>query len=132
MNYSSADTSGLPGGEPAEDLFVEVEGPLTPTGGEMLADVEIELGDELEVEDADEIEVTGFVTDRTLWLLVNSPLGIRWCGRMRLTIFVDGTAGDIAVRPKSSRRRVVLENSILFAHGKSSSGNRIRSKWRGR
>jgi hypothetical protein len=63
VDYSSADTSGLPGGVPTDGLLVEIEGTLDPITGEMLADV-IELGDELDAEDADEIEVTGFVTDR--------------------------------------------------------------------
>ena len=62
VDYSVADLSGLPGGVLAEGLFVEVEGILDATGGQMLA-TEMELEDELGSEDADEIEVTGYVTD---------------------------------------------------------------------
>ena len=62
VDYSSADTSALPGNVPADDLLVEVEGTLDATGGVMIA-TKIELGDELGDGDGDEIEVMGFVTE---------------------------------------------------------------------
>jgi len=62
VGYSVADLNALPGGVLAEGLFVEVEGILDATGGEMLA-TEIEIDDELGSEDADGIEVMGYVTD---------------------------------------------------------------------
>jgi len=110
VDYSSADTSGLPGGEPAEGLFVEVEGDLV--GGEMDA-TEIELGDELDVEDADEIEVTGFVTIATL-APGEFTLGNQVVRTDALTVFVDGTAGDVAAGKKLEAEGV-LENGVLFA-----------------
>jgi hypothetical protein len=62
VDYSSADISGLPGGLPAEGLFVEVQGTLDAIGEEMVAS-KIQPGDELDAVDAAEIKVTGFVTD---------------------------------------------------------------------
>jgi hypothetical protein len=61
VDYSSADTSALPGNLPADGLLVEVEGTLDPTSGVMIA-TKIELEEELGDGDADEIEVMGFVT----------------------------------------------------------------------
>lgn len=62
VDYSSADTSGLPEGVPANGLFVDVDGTLDSIGGDMLA-TKINLEDTLGVEDADRIELSGFVTD---------------------------------------------------------------------
>lgn len=111
VDYSAADTSGLPGGLPVEDLFVEVAGVLAPTG-ELLAD-SIELEDELEVEDADWIEVTGFVTDDTL-APGEFTLGNQVVRTNAATIFVDGTAGDIAPG-QELKAEGRLENGILLA-----------------
>jgi hypothetical protein len=111
VDYSSADTSALPGGEPAEDLFVEVEGTLTPTG-EILAD-SIQPGDELDVEDADEIEITGFVTDDTL-APAEFTVGNLVVQTDANTLFVDGTAGDILPGQKLEAEGTLV-NGILLA-----------------
>jgi hypothetical protein len=111
VDYSSADTSGLPGGEPAEGLFVEVEGTLTPTG-EILAD-SIELGNELDVEDADQIEVTGFVTDASL-APDEFAVGNQVVQTDANTLFVDGTANDIALGQKLEAEGTLV-NGILLA-----------------
>ena len=111
VDYSAADASGLPGGVPVEDLFVEVGGVLAPTG-ELLADL-IELGDQLEVENADEIELTGFVRDDTL-APGEFTLGNQVVRTVAATIFVDGTAGDIASGQKLNAEGR-LENGILYA-----------------
>ena len=111
VDYSSADTSGLPGGIPADGLLVEVEGTLDPITGEMLADV-IELGDELDVEDADEIEVTGFVTGFVS--AFEFTVGTQVVQTDADTEFVDGTADDIAPGQKLEAEGS-LEDSILFA-----------------
>jgi hypothetical protein len=62
VDYSSADTSGLPEDVPANGLFVDVDGTLDSIGGDMLA-TKISLEDALGVEDADRVELSGFVTD---------------------------------------------------------------------
>jgi len=109
VDYSGADTSGLPGGMLLEGLFVEVEGMLD--SGEMLAEV-VELEDELDVEDADEIEVTGFVTE--ILSVSEFTIGnqvVQWDGE---TEFVDGEADDIAPGQKLEAEGS-LENGILVA-----------------
>jgi len=111
VDYSSADTSGLPGGVPADGLLVEVEGTLDPITGEMLADV-IELGDELDAEDVDEIEVTGFVTD--VASAFEFTVGTQVVRTNADTEFVDGTAGDIVPGQKLEAEGT-LEGGILFA-----------------
>jgi hypothetical protein len=112
VDYSQADTRKLPGGIPAVGLLVEVEGEtFDPITGEMLADV-IELGDELDPEDADEIEVTGFVTDvvSTFEFTVGNQV-VRTDAN---TEFIDGTADDIVLGQKLEAEGS-LENGILFA-----------------
>jgi hypothetical protein len=112
VDYSQADTRKLPGGIPAVGLLVEVEGEtFDPITGEMLADV-IELGDELDPEDADEIEVTGFVTD--VVSAFEFTVGNQVVRTDANTVFVDGTAGDIVLGQKLEAEGS-LENGILFA-----------------
>ena len=109
VDYSAADTSGLPGGEPVEGLFVEVEGTLA--AGDLRADV-IEPGDELEVEDAGEIEVTGFVTEA---LAPNEfTVGNQVVHTDINTVFVDGTPLDIAPGKKLEAEGRLI-GGILFA-----------------
>jgi hypothetical protein len=94
VDYSSADISGLPGGLPAEGLFVEVQGTLDAIGEEMVAS-KIQPGDELDAVDAAEIEVTGFVTDffsTSGFTAGNQPVQIG-----EDTLFVDGTQADVAL-----------------------------------
>jgi hypothetical protein len=112
VDYSSAITVGLPEGVPANGLFVEVDGTLDVSGGEMLA-AEIELEDEVDVEDSDEIEVTGFVTD------AGSAPAEFTVGNLVVqtdanTLFVDGTAGDIALGKKLEAEGTLV-NGILLA-----------------
>ena len=111
VNYSVADLSALPGGVLAEDLFVEVEGVLDATGGEMVA-TEIELEDELGDEDADEVEVMGFVTDfRSVF---DFDVGNQVVETDVDTVFVGGRPEDVApgVRLEAEGS---LEAGILFA-----------------
>jgi hypothetical protein len=109
VDYSLADTGGLPGGEPAEGLLVEVEGTLN--GAVMEADI-IELGDELEVEDVGEIEVTGFVTD--VASAFQFTVGTQVVRTNADTEFVDGEAGDIVLGQKLEAEGT-LEGGVLFA-----------------
>ena len=109
VDYSLADTSGLPGGLPADGLLVEVEGTLS--GLVMFADV-IELGDDLDAEDVDEIEVTGFVTDFVS--AFEFTVGTQVVRTNANTEFIDGTAGDIALGVKLEAEGT-LEGGILFA-----------------
>jgi hypothetical protein len=111
VDYASADTSGLPGGIPTDGLLLEVEGTLDPITGRMLADV-VGLGDELDVEDADEMEVMGFVTD--VVSAFEFTVGTQEVLTDSNTEFVDGTADDIAPGQKLEAEGT-LEGGILFA-----------------
>ncbi|MGD9245285.1 MAG: DUF5666 domain-containing protein, partial [Desulfobacterales bacterium] len=95
VDYSTADTSGLPGGIPAEGLLVEVEGSLI--GPVMFVNL-IELGDELDAEDVDNVEVTGFITD--VVSAFEFTVGTQLVLTDANTIFVDGSADDIALGVK--------------------------------
>jgi hypothetical protein len=61
IDYSSADTSSLPGGSPADGQLVEIKGTLNPDGS--LAAKEITPEDELGTDNADLVELEGFVTN---------------------------------------------------------------------
>jgi hypothetical protein len=111
VDYLSADTTGLPGGVPANDLFVEVEGTVDVVGGVMEA-TEIELEDDLDVEDSDEIEVTGFVTD--IVSAFEFTVGNQVVRTDAGTVLVDWPAGGIALGDKvEAEGRLV--GGILFA-----------------
>ena len=111
VDYSLADISGLPGGALADGLLVEVEGTLDATGGEMLA-TEIELADEIEVEDADQIEVTGFVSD--VDSAFEFTVGNQVVHTDVDTVFVDGTSDDIALGVKLEVEGTLVDG-ILYA-----------------
>ena len=109
VDYSAADTSGLTGGEPTEGLLVEVEGTLN--GAVMFADV-IELGDELDPEDADKFEVMGFVTKFVS--AFQFTVGNQVVRTDADTLFIDGTADDIALGVKLEAEGT-LQDGIFFA-----------------
>ncbi|MGB5616536.1 MAG: DUF5666 domain-containing protein, partial [Desulfobacterales bacterium] len=110
VDYSSADTSGLPGGLPAEGLFVEVQGTIDAIGGEMVAS-KIQPGDELDAVDAAEIEVTGFVTDffsSSEFTVGNQPVQTG-----EDTLFVDGTQADVALGVKLEAEGTLVDGILL-------------------
>jgi hypothetical protein len=110
VDYSTADTSGLPGGVPADGLLVEAEGVLDDIDGEMLA-TEIELGDEFDDEDEDQIEVTGFVTD---FISVFEFSVGNWLVQTDAnTVFIDGTAGDLALGVKLEAEGSLVDGVLL-------------------
>ncbi|MGD9371132.1 MAG: DUF5666 domain-containing protein [Desulfobacterales bacterium] len=111
VDYSLADTSGLPGGIPADGLFVEVEGTLDTTGGTMLA-TEIELENEVGAVTSDEIEIAGFVTDFVSAL--EFTVGNQMVQADADTLFIDGTAEDIALGVKLEAEGTLVDG-VLFA-----------------
>jgi hypothetical protein len=117
VNYSSADTSALPGNEPADDLLVEVEGTLDATSGVMIA-AKIELEEELGDGDEDEIEVMGFVTkiisenDIIKFKIGNQEVHVD--SDPEIVVYVDGDPSDIAPGQKLEAEGS-LEGGILFA-----------------
>jgi len=110
VNYAMADLSGLPGGVLAEGLFVEVEGLLDVAGGEMLA-TEIELEDELGNDDADEIEVMGYVTDFVS--VLEFSVGYQVVHTDVDTAFVAGKPDDVAPGVRLEAEGSLVEGILI-------------------
>ena len=92
VDYTDANVEGLPDQKPAENLLVEVEGTIDAIGGELHA-LKIIPADLLEVEDVDQIEVTGFVTGFTSiyeFFIGNQKVRVNIDAEV-----VDGAIGDI-------------------------------------
>jgi hypothetical protein len=117
VDYSSSDTSALPGNKPADGLLVEVKGTLDAAGGEMNA-TKIELEDELGEGDTDEIEVMGFVTEIISDIdIIKFKIGnqeVHVDPDPEITVFVDGDSVDI-VPGKKLEAEGSLADGILFA-----------------
>jgi hypothetical protein len=110
VNYSLIDSGDLPQGF-ADGLWVEVEGTLEATGGEMLA-TSIELGDEIGDGNSDRIEVLGFVTD-----IVSDfefTVGNQVVQFDANTLFIDGKPEDILLGAKLEAEGSLVDG-ILFS-----------------
>ncbi|HWR21219.1 MAG TPA: DUF5666 domain-containing protein, partial [Verrucomicrobiae bacterium] len=92
-------------------LLVEAIGILDAVGAEMSA-TEIGPGDEISVADANEIEVTGFVT--ALFSLSEFTVGNQRVQSDVGTLFVDGTQADVALGAKIEVSGI-LSNGVLYA-----------------
>ena len=92
VDYLAADTNSLPDGGLAEGMLVEVDGSLDETGTILLA-ATVGSGDILDLENADQIEIAGFVTGLV------SPSEFRVDNQLVIvdaeTLFVDGGMEDI-------------------------------------
>jgi Domain of unknown function (DUF5666) len=96
VNYPSiADT--LPAGIPADGLYVEVTGTIDAGSGEMHA-TKIQLEDELDVEEGEQFEITGFVTH--LVSAFEFTVGNQVVRTDANTLFVDGASDDLALGAK--------------------------------
>jgi hypothetical protein len=111
VDYSSADTSSLPGGIPADGLRVEVQGTLDDAGSELTA-AKIQLDDDLGAGDANEIEVTGFVTDFVS--LSEFTVGNQVVQADAETLFIDGTRANVALGVKLEVSGTLV-NGVLLA-----------------
>ena len=116
VDYSSADTSALPGNLPTDGLFVEVEGTLDATG-EMMIATKIELADELVGEDGDEIEIMGFVTeiisenDIIKFTIGNQEVHVD--SDPKIVIYVDGDPSDIAPGQKLEAEGSLVDGVLI-------------------
>jgi len=111
VDYSSAEMGTLPGGMPEEDLLVEIEGILDVTRTQMFAS-RITLEDELGSENAEEVEVMGFVT--ALASVDEFTIGNQVVMVEAGALFVDGVQTDIALGVKLEAEGT-LADGILFA-----------------
>ena len=109
VHYDQIDPTLLPEGF-SKGLWVEVTGALNEVGGEMMA-TSIELGDEIGEEDADQIEVLGFVTH------IDSAFAFT-VGNQRVqydetTLFVDGKPEDILPGTKLESEGSLVDGTIF-------------------
>jgi hypothetical protein len=110
VDYSSADTSALPGNVLTDGLLVEVEGTLDATSGVMIAE-KIELEEELGGDDGDEVEIMGFVTD----IISDFEFTV---GNQRVqfdanTLFVDGASEDILLGAKLEAEGSLVDGILI-------------------
>lgn len=112
VDYSQADTSTLPAGVPVDGLRVEVEGRLDVAGDVLVAET-VAPGDELAVDTADQIEITGFVT--AVSSLLEFTLGDQIVIIEKGAAIVDGELADISPGVKLEAEGA-LEGGILFAY----------------
>jgi hypothetical protein len=96
VNYASV-ANTLPAGIPADGLYIEVTGTIDMGSGEMLA-TKIQLGDELDVEEGEQFEITGFVTHFVS--AFEFTVGNQVVRTDSNTLFVDGTSGDLGLGQK--------------------------------
>ena len=113
VDYSGedVDTSGLQDGVPVAGLLVETEGIVDFTGVNMLAQ-RIDLEDELGAENADEVEVMGFVTGFVS--AYEFTVGNQVVVVDGDALFVDGTPQDVAPGIKLEAEGT-LADGILYA-----------------
>ncbi len=111
IDYLLADMSGLPGDVLREGLLVEVDGSLDESGIILLA-ATVAAGDDLDIENADQIEIAGFVTEvvTTSEFRVDNQIVII----DPEALFVDGSQEDIAPGVKLEAEGSLVD-SILYA-----------------
>ena len=94
VDYGNADTSELPGGTPANDLVVEVEGAPMLNGMGQVAAISVEPLDD-GPDDVDDVEMEGFVTN--VVSATEFDLGTQRVRTDGSTSFDGGTASDVVV-----------------------------------
>ena len=111
VDYSLADTTGLPFGKPANRLFVEVTGTLDDSRNRMQASV-VGLGDPFEIENEDQIEIAGFVTGAVSGF--EFTVGNQKVKVDQATVYIDGSRDDLVpgVKLEAEGR---LSGGTLFA-----------------
>jgi len=110
VDYSSADTSALPGNVLTDGLLVEVEGTLDAPSGVMIAE-KIELEEELGGDDGDEVEIMGFVTD--IISDFEFTVGNQMVQFDANTLFVDGIPEDIALGVKIEAEGSLVDGILI-------------------
>lgn len=110
VDYSLADTGDLPGGLPVEGLFVQAEGFLDATSDWLTAS-RIQIADDLDAEDAGQIEVTGFVTG--LESIFKFSVGHQPVQTDANAVFVDGKQEDVALGRKLEAEGTLVGGVLL-------------------
>lgn len=111
VDYAGADLQALPNGLPVEGMLVEVEGAFDTNAGNLQA-TRIGPADRLDAEDADQVEVMGFVTGvATIYEFI--------VGNQKVQVepdaeVVDGTLVDIDLGVKLEAEGI-LAGGVLYA-----------------
>jgi hypothetical protein len=110
VDYSSIDPADLLD-DFADGLLVEAEGTLDALGGKLLA-TEIELGDALDSEEANQFEIMGFVTDFVS--VLEFTVGYQQMVQTdEDTVFTDGTTDDVAPGVKLEAEGSLVDGILL-------------------
>jgi hypothetical protein len=110
VDYSSIDPADLLD-DFADGLLVEAEGTLDALGGKLLA-TEIELGDALDSEEANQFEIMGFVTDFVS--VLEFTVGYQQVVQTdEDTVFTDGTTDDVAPGVKLEAEGSLVDGILL-------------------
>ena len=113
IDYSTADTSDIPGGTPIVGMQVEVKG--TFNGGELVA-TKVELEDDISGKDNDDVEYEGIVTTAPVPFVTGNSfvMGVQTIQTSSNTVYKGGLAEDITagIRLEAEGN---LQNGILLA-----------------
>ena len=111
VDYASADTGGLPDGKPADGMLVQVVGTVDAAFTLMTA-ARVAPEDDIEAENSDEVEVTGFVTAKAAAgeFTVGNQVVVVEDG----AVFVDGVQADV-VKGVKLEAEGELVGGILWA-----------------
>ena len=112
VDFAIADTSGLPGEQPIDGLLVETEGTVDHAFTHMSAS-SVRKEDEIGAENAEEVEITGFVTyfiDVDEFIVGNQVVIIE-----DGAVFIDGLPGDVGPGVKLEAEGE-LRDGILWAY----------------
>jgi hypothetical protein len=109
VEYNLANTSNLPDGVLVEGILVEVNGYLDESGTVLIAET-IELNDGLDISNADQIEITGFVTEiiSTTDFVIGKQLVII----DPEAIFIDGNREDIMPGTKLEVEGTLIDSNL--------------------
>jgi hypothetical protein len=113
VDYSTADTSDIPGGTPIVGMQVEVKGLFN--GGELAA-TRVELEDDISGKDDDDVEYEGIVTSAPVPFVTGNTfvMGIQTIQTNSNTVYKSGLAEDITAGVRLEAEGY-LQNGILLA-----------------
>ncbi len=112
VNYAAADTHDLPGGVPANGLYVEAKGTSFGLAGELLATSVDAEDEDLAVKDSNKAELEGYVT--SMGAADQFTIGSRLVQTAPSTKYIRGAAADIAPGVKLEVEGQLV-NGVLIA-----------------
>ncbi len=125
VDYSGANTSGLPGGVPANGQLVSVLGLSQLSAQDEIVATLVKLADFVDLDDAEEAEIEGFVTE------VISSTQFRLGGHLvetnGSTVFEGGTALEIVVGVRLEAEGTRLNDTLIASSVEFQSAIKLES-----